>query len=84
MLFQPSRSWRSETECANSWHCLQSFSVSARPGVFYAYSLSDPATIHHVGLYIGDGLMIEAPHTGAVVRIASINRSDYFGATRPA
>jgi cell wall-associated NlpC family hydrolase len=52
--------------------------------VFYAYNLSDPSTIHHVGLYIGDGLMIEAPHTGEVVRIASINRSDYFGATRPA
>jgi len=57
-----------------------------QPGdlVFFAYSLSDASTIHHVGLYIGSGLMIEAPHTGAVVRIASINRSDYFGATRPA
>jgi cell wall-associated NlpC family hydrolase len=52
--------------------------------VFFAYNLSDPASIHHVGLYIGDGLMIEAPHTGEVVRIASVNRSDYFGATRPA
>jgi cell wall-associated NlpC family hydrolase len=50
--------------------------------VFYAYG-SSPDTIHHVGLYIGDGLMIEAPFTGANVRIASINRSDYFGATRP-
>ena len=39
--------------------------------------------IHHVGLYIGDGLMVEAPFTGANVRIASINRPDYFGATRP-
>jgi peptidoglycan DL-endopeptidase CwlO len=39
--------------------------------------------IHHVGMYIGNGLMIEAPHTGAVVRIRSINRSDYAGATRP-
>ncbi len=60
--------------------------AALEPGdlVFYAFSLSDPATIHHVGLYIGDGLMIEAPHTGTVVRIASINRSDYFGATRPA
>lgn len=52
--------------------------------VFFAYNLSDPSTIHHVGLYLGGGLMIEAPHTGAVVRIASINRPDYFGATRPA
>ncbi len=50
--------------------------------VFYA-SGSSASTIHHVGLYIGDGLMIEAPYTGAYVRTASINRSDYFGATRP-
>jgi peptidoglycan DL-endopeptidase CwlO len=48
--------------------------------VFYGTSAS---TIHHVGLYVGDGLMIEAPFTGASVRTASINRSDYFGATRP-
>jgi cell wall-associated NlpC family hydrolase len=50
--------------------------------VFYADG-SSASTIHHVGLYIGDGLMIEAPFTGANVRTASINRSDYFGATRP-
>jgi cell wall-associated NlpC family hydrolase len=50
--------------------------------VFYANG-SSASTIHHVGLYIGDGLMIEAPFTGANVRIASVNRSDYFGATRP-
>jgi cell wall-associated NlpC family hydrolase len=50
--------------------------------VFYAYG-SSSSTIHHVGLYVGDGLMIEAPFTGATVRTASINRSDYFGATRP-
>jgi cell wall-associated NlpC family hydrolase len=50
--------------------------------VFYA-SGSSASTIHHVGLFIGDGLMIEAPYTGASVRTASINRSDYFGATRP-
>jgi peptidoglycan DL-endopeptidase CwlO len=50
--------------------------------VFYA-SGSSASTIHHVGLYIGDGLMIEAPFTGSTVHTASINRSDYFGATRP-
>src|SRR2546422_2921395 len=32
VLFQPSRSWRSDTDRATSWHCLHSFSVSARPG----------------------------------------------------
>jgi len=50
--------------------------------VFYAYG-STPDTIHHVGLFIGDGLMIEAPYTGEEVRTASINRPDYLGATRP-
>jgi cell wall-associated NlpC family hydrolase len=28
--------------------------------------------VHHVGLYVGNGLMIHAPHTGDVVRVASI------------
>jgi len=39
--------------------------------------------IHHVGLYVGGGMMIHAPHTGDVVRYASISRSDYAGACRP-
>lgn len=40
--------------------------------------------IHHVGMYVGGGDFIEAPHTGAVVRIASLaGRGDYAGACRP-
>jgi cell wall-associated NlpC family hydrolase len=39
--------------------------------------------IHHVGMYVGNGTMIEAPYTGQVVRFHSINRPDYAGATRP-
>jgi cell wall-associated NlpC family hydrolase len=39
--------------------------------------------IHHVGIYVGDGQMIEAPHTGANVRYASIYRRDLVGAGRP-
>src|SRR4029453_12610979 len=50
--------------------------------VFYADNPADPATIHHVGMYIGNGLMVHAPHTGAVVRVASIWRESYAGATR--
>ncbi|HEV8166111.1 MAG TPA: NlpC/P60 family protein [Actinomycetota bacterium] len=50
--------------------------------VFYADSTVDPATIHHVGMYIGNGLMVHAPHTGDVVRVASIWREGYIGATR--
>ncbi|WP_245666294.1 NlpC/P60 family protein [Actinomadura latina] len=56
-----------------------------RPGdlVFFARDPSDPGTIHHVGIYIGDGRMVEAPYTGSRVRISRIQRSDLIGATRP-
>lgn len=40
-------------------------------------------TVHHVGIYIGGGKMINAPHTGDVVRVASINRRNLVGAVRP-
>ncbi len=39
--------------------------------------------IHHVGIYVGGGTMIHSPRTGDVVRFASINRSNYAGASRP-
>ncbi|MGP3912717.1 C40 family peptidase [Nonomuraea sp. 10N515B] len=51
--------------------------------LFFAYNTSDPATIHHVGIYVGRGLMVHAPQTGDVVRVASIWRGDLVGATRP-
>jgi peptidoglycan DL-endopeptidase CwlO len=44
--------------------------------VFYG----DP--IHHLGIYIGGGKMIEAPRTGLVVRVASIKRRDLVGIGR--
>jgi cell wall-associated NlpC family hydrolase len=50
--------------------------------VFFASDPSDPATIHHVGMYLGGGLMVHAPHTGDVVRIASVWRSGFAGAVR--
>jgi cell wall-associated NlpC family hydrolase len=50
--------------------------------VFFAYNLTDPSTIHHVGIYLGNGWMIDAPHTGAVIRYDRIDEADYFGATR--
>jgi cell wall-associated NlpC family hydrolase len=50
--------------------------------IFYADNPRDPATIHHVGMYIGNGLMVHAPHTGDVVRVASIWRESFAGATR--
>jgi cell wall-associated NlpC family hydrolase len=46
-----------------------------RPGDLVFFGDSGP-TAHHMGLYVGGGQMIEAPHTGASVRYASIYRSD--------
>jgi cell wall-associated NlpC family hydrolase/outer membrane murein-binding lipoprotein Lpp len=51
--------------------------------VFFAYNVGSPSTIHHVGMYVGGGAMVEAPYSGARVRIASIGRRDYIGAVRP-
>jgi len=39
--------------------------------------------IHHVGMYVGNGKMVESPHSGLSVRVVSIDRSDYVGAGRP-
>jgi cell wall-associated NlpC family hydrolase len=46
------------------------------PGDLVFFGHSD---IHHVGMYIGDGLMINAPHTGDVVRVSPIWWSDLAG-----
>ncbi|RFU43335.1 hypothetical protein DZF91_01725 [Actinomadura logoneensis] len=44
-------------------------------------------SLGHVGLYIGNGKMIHAPHTGTVVQIADISsgyyQSAWYGAGRP-
>ena len=53
--------------------------------LFYATNNADPATIHHVGIYIGNGMMVDAPYTGAFVRIDSIYQPGVpIGAIRPA
>jgi cell wall-associated NlpC family hydrolase len=40
-------------------------------------------SLDHVGMYIGGGRFVEAPHSGDVVKISSLaSRSDYIGAVR--
>jgi cell wall-associated NlpC family hydrolase len=39
--------------------------------------------IHHVGMFVGSGTMIEAPYTGVNVRYHTIYRRDFAGAARP-
>ncbi len=53
--------------------------------LFFATNTSDPTTIHHVGIYIGNGMMVDAPYTGAFVRIDSMySPGGLIGAVRPA
>ena len=48
-----------------------------RPGdlVFFAGA-------SHVGIYVGSGRFIDAPHTGTVVRISTMHDYGYYGARR--
>ncbi|MEU9832489.1 C40 family peptidase [Streptosporangium sp. NPDC048047] len=52
--------------------------------LFFGRLTGNPADVRHVGIYIGGGLMVHAPQTGDVVRIAPMWRGDLIGATRPA
>jgi cell wall-associated NlpC family hydrolase len=36
----------------------------------------------HVGIYVGRGRFIDAPHSGSVVRISTMNDYGYYGARR--
>ncbi len=44
---------------------------------------SDARSITHVGIVVGPGEMVDAPHAGATVRRESFNWPDYLGASRP-
>ena len=39
--------------------------------------------IHHVGMYVGGGMMVHAPETGETVQVAPVGRGDLVGAARP-
>jgi cell wall-associated NlpC family hydrolase len=56
-----------------------------QPGdlLFWATDVTNPATIHHVAIYAGNGWMIAAPHSGASVSLQQVYLGGYIGATRP-
>ena len=68
----------------SQYDCGQHIAYSAlMPGdlVFFGSSVE---TIHHVGIYIGNGQFIHAPQTGDVVKISNLSsRKDLIGACRP-
>jgi len=49
--------------------------------VFFATGATRQS-IHHVALYLGNGLVVHAPHTGAVVQVSPLWFDDYAGAVR--
>jgi len=68
------------------WYAGEHVELAALlPGdlVFFAWNLDDPGSIHHVGIYVGNGYMIDAPYSGAVIRFDRIDKPDYIGAVRP-
>jgi len=42
-----------------------------------------PPTMHHVGMYVGGGWIVHAPHTGDVVRMAKMDTMPIAGFRRP-
>lgn len=54
-----------------------------RPGDLVFFGPGARSTIHHVGIYVGHGLLLHAPHTGSTVRISLLSDwHDYWGARR--
>lgn len=54
------------------------------PGDLLAFGTdrADWTSIHHIGIYLGNGRMIHAPTTGDVVKISPIWWSEFYGASR--
>ena len=59
--------------------------AALQPGdlVFYGYDPTADSTIHHVGIYLGGGQMLNAARPGTVVRIDPVSAMpDYAGGAR--
>jgi cell wall-associated NlpC family hydrolase len=56
--------------------------AAAQPGdlLFWTYDPSDPTYVDHVAIYLGNGLMVVAPHTGVDVQVAQVPTDDFAGA----
>jgi cell wall-associated NlpC family hydrolase len=56
----------------------------ARPGdlLFWANDPAAPQDIDHVALYLGNGQMVAAPHTGDVVHVSPVYSNNFQGVVR--
>lgn len=48
--------------------------------LFWANDPSDPGYVDHVGIYLGNGTLVEAPHTGAYVQVITVPPNNFAGA----
>lgn len=75
-----------QTQYDHGPHLAPTEPVLAGDLVFFG---SDSGHVTHVGIALGQGRMVDAPHTGALVRVEPIagftgRRTTFLGATRPA
>jgi cell wall-associated NlpC family hydrolase len=58
--------------------------ADARPGdlLFWHYEPQDPTFVSHVAIYVGNGEMIEAPHTGELVKLVPVSLAHLAGVVR--
>jgi cell wall-associated NlpC family hydrolase len=70
----------------SQFRALPQVPVSQEPQLGDLVFYGNPATkIHHVGLYLGNGLMVNAPSQGQAIQIRTYHSKgdDYVGAGRP-
>ncbi len=58
--------------------------AAAVPGdlLAWTYEPADPTYIDHIAIYLGNGMMIVAPHTGLDVQVVPVPLADFAGAVR--
>ncbi len=56
--------------------------AAVEPGDLVFFGTS-PSAVEHVGIYLAEGEMVDAPFTGTVVRVDSVPSTSLVGVTRP-
>ena len=58
--------------------------AEATPGdlLFWTYDPNDPGFVDHTALFLGNGMMVVAPHTGLDVEVVPVPTSEFAGAVQ--